>query len=122
MIRISRRRAEANARRKVAKAWAKTGSGITYKCAATREAYLHVEEQVYNEAFDGFLLSLSASNSHKSMSAQKRILRRIIEKRQAQAVHRYIGHSEDRLSEYLSLAYGKRCAKELYGFHNISTH
>lgn len=119
-IRIkNRKKAEANARRKVAKKWARIGLGVGYKRAAIREAAHNVEELIKEEAFDGFLLLLSEGNRNKSMSFQKRILRRIIEKRQAQAVHRYLGHGDDRLPDYLSLACGKHSMRKLYGFHNI---
>lgn len=113
------KKAEANARRKVAKRWAKVGSGACYKLAAIRRASIIVEGHIRAEAFDGFLLALSENNSAKSISFQKRILRRIIEKRQAQAVHRYLGHGDDRLPEYLSLTCGKRSMRKLYNFNKI---
>ena len=114
-----RNKIEANARRKVAKKWAKIGSGAGYKRAAIREASLNVEKRIREETYDGFLLLLSERNCDKSISLQKRILRRIIEKRQAQAVHRYLGHGDDRLPDYLSLACGKHSMRKLYNFHNI---
>lgn len=107
--------------RKLAKKWAMIGSGIGYKRAAIREATRNVEKRIKEETFDGFLLSLSEKYCYKSIAMQKRILRRIIEKRQAQAVHRYLGHGDDRLPETLSLACSKICMKKLYGFHKILT-
>ena len=119
-IRIkNRKKAEANARRKVAKKWAKIGLGVGYKRAAIREAAHNVEELIKEEAFDGFLLLLSEGNRNKSMSFQKRILRRIIEKRQAQAVHRYLGHGDDRLPKYLTMANRSHCMNDLNFFHNL---
>lgn len=114
-----RNKIEANARRKVAMKWAKIGSGAGYKRAAIREASLNAEKRIREETFDGFLLLLSERNCDKSISLQKRILRRIIEKRQAQAVHRYLGHGDNRLPAYLTLANRSHCMEDLNYFHHL---
>lgn len=108
-----RKRTEANARRRVAKAWARTGSCMGYKRAAVRETYRSTVENMEEELFDGIILSLSLRNSRKSMSVQMRVLRRIAEKRQAQAAYRYIGRSEDLLTEKVLSTCGKSCMREL---------
>ncbi len=83
-----KRRAEANARRKVAKRWAMVGKGIKYKHAAARESAKMVAIKIEDDVFDGILLSLSPRHSKHSQNRQRRLLRRIVEKRQAQATFR----------------------------------
>lgn len=104
---------EANARRRVAKAWAKTGNCMAYKRAAVRETYRNTVDSIEDELFDGIILSLSPHNSRKSTSVQMRVLRRIAEKRQAQAAYRYIGRSEDLLTDKLTSMCCKNCMREL---------
>lgn len=108
-----RKRTVANARRRVAEAWARTGKCMSYKRAAVRETYKHITDDIKDELFDGILISLSPRNSHKGIGAQMRVLRRIAEKRQAQAAYRYIGRSADLLTERITSACGKNCMREL---------
>jgi len=108
-----RKNSEANALRRVAKAWARTGSCMGYKRAAVRETYRCAVNSMEDELFDGILLSLSPRNSSKSMSVQMRVLRRIAEKRQAQVAFKYIGRSEDLLTEYTMSTCAKSCMREL---------
>lgn len=111
-----RKKAEANARRKVAKAWARTGSCMSYKRAAVREVYRSTMSGIEDELFDGILLSLSPRNSSKSMSVQMRVLRPIAEKRQAQAAYKYIGRSENLFTEYMTSTCAKSSMRELHRY------
>ena len=108
-----RKRTEANARRRVSEAWARAGKRMSYKRAAGRETYRHTTDEMKDELFDGILISLSPRNSHKGTGAQMRVLRSIAEKRQAQAAYRYIGRSDDLLTERITSACGKNCMREL---------
>lgn len=108
-----RKRTQANARRRVAEAWARTEKCMSYKRAAVRETYKHTTDDIKDELFDGILISMSPRNSHKGIGAQMRVLRRIAEKRQAQAAYRYIGRSADLLTERITSACGKNCIREL---------
>ena len=108
-----RKRTAANARRRVSEAWARAGKRMSYKRAAVRETYRHTTDEMKDELFDGILISLSPRNSHKGTGAQMRVLRRIAEKRQAQAAYRYIGRSDDLLTERITSACGKNCMREL---------
>jgi hypothetical protein len=85
--------AEANARRKVAKSWALLAKGVKYRKAAAKESCDRLTQILEDELFDGILLNLSGRNGMKSYTCQKRILRRIVEKRQAQSAHRLAGRS-----------------------------
>ena len=92
---------EANARRKVAKRWALVAQGVKYRKAAVKESCDRLTKILEDELFDGILLNLNERNGKKSYTCQKRILRRIVEKRQAQSTHRIAGRSGNRLSKQL---------------------
>lgn len=104
---------EAKARRKVAEKWSCVGSTPRYIRAAVREASYNSVRAIRDEAFDGILLSLSSRNSNKSMNVQKRLLRRIVEKRQAQIAHHYLGHTEDLTASYATSRCSSRCMRKL---------
>ncbi|MBP5423095.1 MAG: hypothetical protein J6Y78_11695 [Paludibacteraceae bacterium] len=93
--------AEANARRKVAKSWALVAQGIKYRKAAVKESCDRLTQIMEEELFDGILLNLSGRNGMKSYSCQKRILRRIVEKRQAQSAHHQVGRTGSRYTNYI---------------------
>lgn len=102
MQKPTRKQVEANARRKVVKAWTKLANGAKYQKAAIKAVCERTTLQMEEELFDGILLNLRDKNNVKSYSAQKRILRRIVEKRQAQQTHGKIGRTEDRFSSHIS--------------------
>ena len=110
--------AEANARRRVAKRWAMVGKGHGYKHAVVRQTAKDTINKIEDDLFDGILLSLSPRNSNKSMSLQKRLLRRIVEKRQAQAVFRKIGRSDDLFTTRIMDEGSCRCMRELHCYQN----
>ncbi len=95
-----RSKKEANARREIAERWDHLSQGGKYKRAAAKESSIRSLQQVKDEFFDGILLSLH-KYSDKSGSVQKRILRRIVEKRQAQSVCKRVGRTNDRFASYL---------------------
>lgn len=92
---------EANARRKVAKSWALVSQGIKYRKAAVKESCDRLTLVLEEELFDGILLNLNGRNGKRSYPCQKRILRRIVEKRQAQSAHRRAGRSDDMFTRQL---------------------
>ena len=61
----------------------------------------HDPKQMEEELFDGILLNLRCKNKVKSYNAQKRILRRIVEKRQAQQAYSKVGRRRDRFSSHI---------------------
>lgn len=93
--------AEANARRKVAKSWSLLAKGVRYRKAAAKESCDRLTQILEEELFDGILLNLSGRNGMKSYTCQKRILRRIVEKRQAQSAHRFAGRSGNMFTKQL---------------------
>ena len=102
--------------RNTAKKWAIVGNSMRYKCAAVREASLNSLNDIKEETFDGILIALSSHNSGKSLNVQKRILRRIVEKRQAQIVHRYMRHTDDLTASHLASVYISKCMEMLHQY------
>lgn len=92
---------EANARRKVNEKWKHVASLRCYQWAATREGCRNITAMIQEECFDGILLQLYERSSSKSYQSQKRLLRRIVEKRQAQSIHRTIGRTNDRFINHI---------------------
>lgn len=62
---------------------------------------------------DGILLNLSIKSQAKPASVQNRILRRIVEKRQAQANHKKYGRTEDLTSVHVSITSTSRCMETI---------
>lgn len=92
---------EADARRKVAKSWALVAQSVKYRKATVKESCNRLTQILEEELFDGILLNLSGRNGMKSYTCQKRILRRIVEKRQAQSAHRLAGRSGNMFTRQL---------------------
>ena len=106
-------------RKQALKFWSKIASGLKYKRAATRELYYNTLHEIEDDVYDGIILSLASRNSNKSLNVQKRILRRIVEKKQSQVAHRYYGHTDSRLAQYAASACTKHCMRELYRYQNF---
>lgn len=113
---IFSRQAEANARRKVSKNWAFLANGVNYRKAAVKESCQRTTLLVEDELFDGIFLNLHVRNSVKPCSEQKRILRRIVEKRQAQQTHHNVGRTNNRTASYLLQYCTSRCMAKLYNY------
>lgn len=82
-----RRTKEAKAHRKVNEEWQRIESSHKYCKAAAKRVGRDTTDRIADEVLDGIFLSLNTWNDEKSASEQKRLLRRIVEKRQAQAIH-----------------------------------
>ena len=92
---IKSKKAEANARRKVNKSWEKMEHTPRYRSTSAKEVCDTITKKIEIELLDGILLNLSIKSQTKPSSVQNRILRRIVEKRQAQANHKKYGRTED---------------------------
>lgn len=95
------------------KRWERVERTASYRKAAVRELYKTVTGKIKEEVLDGILLNLNSRNREKSMSVQNRILRRIVEKRQAQANHRKNSRSVNSACRYITIACTGRCMNEL---------
>jgi hypothetical protein len=105
---------EANARRKVAMSWAYVACGKNYKQNALRESEWKLTQKIEKELFDGIFLTLKERHEEKSYRVRKRMLRRIIEKRQAQSAHKCVGRTNDRLGAYLRNKTVGTCIKKIH--------
>ena len=72
-----------------------------------------ITKKIEIEVLDGILLNLSIKSRTKSASVQNRILRRIVEKRQAQANHKKHGRTEDLTSVHVSITNISRCMEAI---------
>lgn len=104
--------------RNVARSWAIVGNSMRYKRAAVKEASWNSLDDIKVEVFDGILITLSPHNSGKSLNVQKRMLHRIVEKRQAQIAHRYMGHTDDLTASHLASVYISKCMEMLHQYQN----
>lgn len=88
-IRAEKRKAkEVKARRKINENWQRLELTGKYRKADAKSIGMNTTDKIVTGVLDGILINLSERNSDKSPMEQKRILRRIVEKRQAQAMHR----------------------------------
>ena len=106
-------RTEANARRKVNKSWEKVEHTPRYRSASAKYVCDTITRKIEIEVLDGILLNLSIKSQSKSPSVQNRILRRIVEKRQAQANHKKFGRTEDLTSIHISITGTSRCIEAI---------
>lgn len=60
-----------------------------------------------------FFLTLSIKSQVKPARVQDRILRRIVEKRQAQANHKKYGHSKDLTTMHITLTCTSKCMGDI---------
>ena len=100
---MKNKKAEANARRKVNKSWEKVEHTPRYRSASAKYVCDTITRKIEIEVLDGILLNLSIKSQTKSPSIQNRILRRIVEKRQAQANHKKFGRTEDLTLVHISI-------------------
>ena len=106
-------RTEANARRKVNKSWEKIEHTPRYRSASAKEVCDTITKKIAIEVLDGILLNLSIKSQTKPSSVQNRILRRIVEKRQAQANHKKHGRTDDLTSIHVSITSTSRCMEAI---------
>lgn len=109
------KKAEANARRKVNKSWEKVEHNPRYRSASEKEVCDTITKkiEIKIEVLDGILLNLSIKSQTKPSSVQNRILRRIVEKRQAQANHKKHGRTDDLTSIHISITSTSRCMEAI---------
>ena len=111
-----RRAKEARARRKVNEDWQRVESTGKYRKAVARGAGWNTTDRSADEVLDGIFLNLKARDGEKSASEQKRLLRRIVEKRQAQAIHAKTRKSRDRKTAVAVIINTSKCLERL---HNL---
>lgn len=78
---------ESKVRKKLYENWQRVEATNKYQRTVAMSAGKHTTEKIAEEILNGNFLNLNRRSQYKSWSEQKRILRRIVEKRQAQAIH-----------------------------------
>lgn len=109
-----RRVKEAKARRKVNEDWQRIESSCKYCKAAARKVCRDTTDKIADEVLDGILLCLNTRNDEKTASEQKRLLRRIVEKRQAQAIHARTRNSRNRKTAITIKSNTSKCLERLH--------
>lgn len=95
------------------KRWECVEKTAKYRRAVAREACLETSKKIEIEVLDGLLLNLKYRNREKPMNVQRRILRRIVEKRQAQANHKKNGRSVDLTSLRITISCTSECLAKI---------
>lgn len=102
------------ARRKEIMDWLNLESSAKYRTALRKSIGLKTTDQIADEVLDGIFLSLHARNEDKSWMERKRILRRIVEKRQAQAIHVKMKKSRDREATFAVIFNSAKCMERIH--------
>lgn len=98
---LKRIESEATSRRQIVERWQQLAQRVKYKRVASKASCVRTTQMLEEELFNGILLNLNERNSMKSRCSQKRILRRIVEKRQAQATYRQVGRSNNMFANHM---------------------
>ena len=91
------------------KSWLYIQSSDKYRNHVAIETCRRITESL---KYDGMSIVLNERNCAKSEKMQKRIMRRIIEKRQAQATHHKLGRTTDMFVPSIERANVSRCMYE----------
>lgn len=115
-LRNTRRETEAVSRRRLAREWERAAHNNGYRVRSAQESCVRTTQKIADELFDGIFLNLNERNNKKSPNVQKRILRRTVEKRQAQATHRNAckGSRENRFVAHMHRRNTGYCMSDLY--------
>lgn len=105
---------EARARRKINEDWQRIEATNKYRKAANKSVGMITTDKISSEVLDGILLNLNERNCDKSPSEQKRLLRRIVEKRQAQAIYCKTRNNRDRRFAIAVITNSSKCMERLH--------
>lgn len=89
--------------------WSRLRKARRYQRATRRVACNKIVTDIQHNALDGIFIDLNENNASKSYQVQKRILRRIVEKKCAQAASKSTKHYSPRFQESTSRTYIKHC-------------
>ena len=107
------RETEANARRKINRTWMHVEETSRYRKASANRLYQSTTRKIKEEVLDPVDMHLNLRSRVKSANVQKRLLRRIVEKRQAQANHKKNGRARDLTSLHFTILCVSRCMVEI---------
>ena len=107
--------------RLIAEAWQRKSRTRDYRRAASKVVTNRTNEMIVKDVLDGVLLNLDVARNGATASVQRRVLRRIVEKRQAQAICRVWGNNAGLFGERLTRRCTGRCVSELQRRRNGMT-
>lgn len=81
--------------RKLNENWQYLQNTKKYRKARSKEAWSNTCQRIAEEMLDGIFINLNGRHSEDSPSIQKKLMRRVIEKRQAQATFRKTGRTRN---------------------------
>lgn len=84
------------------KRWMSLENTSKYRTTIAKDIGNKITKTLKSELLDGLFITLKDRNRSKSGSQQTRIVRRIVEKRQAQAAHHKIGRTNDLYASIVS--------------------
>lgn len=93
----------------LAKSWEKSSQKVSYKRASVREPNEQIVKKAKDKLYDRVILEQSERNGNQSQKMQHEILRSVIEKRQASAVHKNIDYGEALYVSNNGNVYYRRC-------------
>lgn len=93
----------------LAKSWEKSSQKVSYKRASVRESNEQIVKKAKDKLYDRAMLEQSERNGDQSQKMQHEILRSVIEKRQASAVHKNIDNGEALYVSSNGNVYYRRC-------------
>lgn len=109
----TKKQRKADARRRTNKRWEHVETSDRYRKVAVEELCNVTSNKIEIEILNCILLNLNIRSQVKPSRVQDRILRRIVEKRQAQANHKKHGRSEDLTTVHITLTCTSKCMKDI---------
>jgi hypothetical protein len=107
------KRAKTNARQKTNKRWKYVEASARYCQAAIGQLCSVITNKIEMEVLDGIFLNLKVKSQVKPSHVQERILRRIIEKRLAQASHKIHGRPENLTTIHVTRTSTSKCMEDI---------
>ena len=92
--------------------WFRVESTEKYRNYVALVTCCKITESLKLELLDGVSIVLNERNSNKSEKKKRRIMRRIVEKRQAQAAHQKLGRTKDLFVTNIERSNVSRCMYE----------
>ena len=97
----------------LAKSWEKASKKVSCKRASARESNEQIVKKAKDKLYDRVMLEQNEHNSDQRQKMLHEILRSIIEKRQASAVHKNIDYDEGLYVSSNGNVYYRRCILRL---------
>ena len=105
------------------KRWMFLETSRKYRSSLAKETGDKTTDALKSELLDGLFITLNDRNNSKTDREQARLVRRIVEKRQAQAAHHKIGRTDDLYASKVSSGNASKCMlaihKQMYALSDV---